>query len=185
MSHGGAAKTSGPGRRSRRASSGQAAHRAAPARGPTRFPWPPVIAIGAALIAYLLGAYILPLAILPAAFEPVLAAFGWLLVAAGFGLDVFAMVTLYRAGTTVSPLRDPAKLVTSGPYAFSRNPIYLGNTLILIGLGFALDNFWFPILAIITALAVTRLQIVPEERHLAARFGKAWRHYSKRVSRWL
>ncbi|OXT00161.1 hypothetical protein B7H23_08230 [Notoacmeibacter marinus] len=152
--------------------------------GPTRFPWPPVILLTAGIAAYLLGDWVTPLSLLPSAYAPVLSAFGWLLVVGGLGLDVFALMTLRRGGTTVSPIHGSAKLVTNGPYAISRNPIYLGNTLILIGLGFALNNFWFPILAIVAAFAVTKLQIEPEERHLASRFGRAWRQYSKRVSRW-
>lgn len=153
-------------------------------QGPTRFPWPPVILLTAGIAAYLLGEWVTPLSLLPSAYAPVLSAFGWLLVIGGLGLDIFALVTLRRNDTTISPIHGSAKLVTSGPYAISRNPIYLGNTLILIGLGFALNNFWFPVLAIVAAYAVTRLQILPEERHLAMRFGRAWRQYSKRVSRW-
>ncbi|WP_210209458.1 methyltransferase family protein [Notoacmeibacter ruber] len=143
-----------------------------------------MIALIAGVTAYVLGRFLTPLAILPASFVPVLAAFGWLLVVMGLGLDLLAMWTLHRHGTTVSPMHGSAKLVTSGPYRISRNPIYLGNTIILIGLGFAFNNFWFPILAVLAGFAVTKLQIIPEERYLAARFGKSWRHYSKRISRW-
>ncbi|MCP1199319.1 isoprenylcysteine carboxylmethyltransferase family protein [Notoacmeibacter sp. MSK16QG-6] len=152
--------------------------------GPTRFPWPPVIALIAGVSAYLLGLLFTPLSLLPPSYAPVLKAFGWLLIGGGIALDTLAMITLRRGKTTVSPIHSSARLVTNGPYAISRNPIYLGNTLILIGLGFALNNFWFPLLAVIAAYAVTKLQIVPEEKHLAARFGKGWRQYSKRVSRW-
>lgn len=152
--------------------------------GPTRFPWPPVTAIMAFGCAWALKNYATSLAFIPASLGPALAAFGFIVVALGFALDIFAIVTLRRARTTVLPTRNAAKLVTHGPYRISRNPIYLGNTLILLGFAFALNSLWFIVFALLAAMIVTRLQIIPEEKALAARFGKTWRQYSKRVSRW-
>jgi protein-S-isoprenylcysteine O-methyltransferase Ste14 len=75
--------------------------------------------------------------------------------------------------------------VERGPYGYSRNPIYLGDTLLLLGLGLA--GSWPSLLlgAPIFALAVDRYAIRPEESHLAARFPQDFAAYKKRVRRWL
>jgi protein-S-isoprenylcysteine O-methyltransferase Ste14 len=75
--------------------------------------------------------------------------------------------------------------VTWGPFRFSRNPIYLGNTLLLIGIGIAGGNYWFVLGALVSALLVDRLAIRREEQHLAARFGEAWTNYAQSTPRWL
>lgn len=72
-----------------------------------------------------------------------------------------------------------------GPFRFSRNPIYLANTLLLIGIGLAAGNGWFVPLALLMAVLVDRLAIRREERHLAIRFGNAWIDYAAATPRWL
>ena len=92
-----------------------------------------------------------------------------------------------RAGTTVSPreIEKASSLVTTGTYAISRNPMYLGLLLVLaawtIALGQAL-NLVFPVLF---AVLVTVFQIGPEERMLREKFGEAYIAYRKRVRRWI
>jgi protein-S-isoprenylcysteine O-methyltransferase Ste14 len=150
---------------------------------PSRLPWPPIVYVGAVAAAALLH-YVLPVRF-PAAATAPLALIGVALLGGGVALDLAAIRTLARAGTTVRPDRATAVLVTGGPYAWSRNPIYLGNTLALTGLALVFDVPWFLVLAPVTALAVRQLAILPEERHLAARFGPAWGAYAARVRRWL
>ena len=75
-------------------------------------------------------------------------------------------------------------LVASGPFAISRNPIYLANGLLLLGLGGLFDNAWFFVAAPVAAFATDRLAIRREERHLTALFGPAWSAYADRVDRW-
>ena len=65
-----------------------------------------------------------------------------------------------------------------------RNP-YLGNTLLLIGLGLGSGNAWFTATALAAAQGVTVLAIRREEKHLEERFGVAWTAYARRVPRWL
>jgi protein-S-isoprenylcysteine O-methyltransferase Ste14 len=113
------------------------------------------------------------------------AAAGWAIVAAAVGLDVWAVATLHRARTTVLPHRPAARLVRSGPFAFSRNPIYVGNTLALVGLAVALGSAWFAILAVPMVALLRHLAVLPEERHLAAAFGADWDAYAARTPRWI
>ena len=107
------------------------------------------------------------------------------LVGLGLALDLWAMVTMQRQKANIMPHRAATALVITGPFGFSRNPIYLGNTLLIIGIGFLLANAWFFLAAGSAAFAVTKLAIEREEIHLAAQFGSQWTAYSAHVSRWL
>lgn len=118
-------------------------------------------------------------------FADILFAVGLLLTSAGAALDLAAMRTLSRANTTIMPHRASARLVTGGPFGLTRNPIHLGNTLILLGIALASGIAWFLLTAILAAFATQKLAIEPEERHLDARFGKVFRDYKQKVRRWL
>jgi protein-S-isoprenylcysteine O-methyltransferase Ste14 len=103
----------------------------------------------------------------------------------GLGIDLSAIFTLLRHRTTFRPDRGTTTLVTSGPYALSRNPIYLGNTVALAGLSLATDNVWLLVALPLVTIAVQKLAIEREERHLAAVFAGSWEAYRRRVRRWL
>jgi protein-S-isoprenylcysteine O-methyltransferase Ste14 len=111
--------------------------------------------------------------------------FGWGVLLAGLSLDVGAMAVMWRQHANILPHRAATTLVTSGPFAWSRNPIYLGNTIALSGAALVFANPWFFPAALAAAFGVTRLAIRREEAHLAARFGLAWQVYSRRTMRWL
>jgi len=151
---------------------------------PNRFPWPPLIYLGAIAAGILLGvAYPLPWIEGPLA--DILFAAGWLLVATGLVLDIAALRALNRASTTVLPNRASEHLVISGPFAVTRNPIYLGNTILTAGIGLIAGSLWFLLFAVVAAFLTQKLTIESEERHLEARFGKKYRDYRHRVRRWL
>jgi protein-S-isoprenylcysteine O-methyltransferase Ste14 len=92
---------------------------------------------------------------------------------------------MWRKNTNILPHRGADALITSGPFRFTRNPIYLGNTIAMLGLSVYLNNGWFAILGLGAAFAVDRLAIRREEAHLAARFREAWLAYAARTPRWL
>ncbi len=83
------------------------------------------------------------------------------------------------------PHRGSRCLVTSGPFRWSRNPIYLGNTLLLTGIGLATGNGWFVIMAIAAALVIQKLAIEREEQHLRALFGEDYEAYCRTTRRWI
>ncbi len=145
---------------------------------PNSIPWPPLILSLAALWALMLEA-IVPTAV------PLAPPLGWLAIAAAIVLDVWAMTTMVAARTNILPNRPAERLVTSGPFAFSRNPIYVGNMLLLVGGGIAFGSWWLVIAAPVAGFAMHRLAVLREERHLEARFGPAWRAYRDRVPRWV
>ena len=102
--------------------------------------------------------------------------------AAGVALLVWAIMTLRRHGTTVLPDVGATTLVTDGPYWRYRNPIYLADAMILLGIAELTKNVWFVAAAAAFAALVTWLAILPEERHLERRFGKAYLDYKAQVA---
>ncbi len=146
-------------------------------------PWPPILIAAAVIGAWLLGR-VAPLA-WPGLDDAASHVIGW-----GFGLIGVALIfwsvrTLNEAGTTFRPDRGSSALVTHGPYSRFRNPIYLGDVLVMLGLADLTQNVWFVVAALAFAVLVTVLQILPEERHLEARFGDAYRQYRARSRRWI
>ncbi|WP_234026700.1 methyltransferase family protein [Melaminivora suipulveris] len=108
-------------------------------------------------------------------------------LAAGLALDVWALLLFRRQRTTPSPLAPGRSrtVVQSGPYSFTRNPMYLGVALLLAALCLWLGSP-LSLLAIAAFVAyITRFQIQPEERALRAKFGVPYEDYCRRVRRWL
>jgi protein-S-isoprenylcysteine O-methyltransferase Ste14 len=105
----------------------------------------------------------------------------------GLGLMLAALITFIKIGTTVNPLKPhrTKHLVISGVFNWSRNPIYLGDLLILCGWLVWLGN---PVAVIVLPAFVAyinRFQIRPEEAALKRLFAQAYQDYSNRVRRWL
>jgi protein-S-isoprenylcysteine O-methyltransferase Ste14 len=112
-----------------------------------------------------------------------------LLILAGAGtfIGLAGVRSFRRARTTVNPWRPHAssELVMSGIYRRSRNPMYLGLLLALLGWGFYLANVFALLLAMVFVPYMNRFQIVPEERALAQAYGESFREYCREVRRWL
>lgn len=118
---------------------------------------------------------------------PLRAALASAFVLAGLALMGACAWQFRRAGTTVNPMK-PAKasaLVDTGLYRLSRNPIYLGDALILVGWGLWLANFASLAAIALLVAYLNRFQIGPEERALRAAFGAEYDAYRARVRRWI
>ena len=76
-------------------------------------------------------------------------------------------------------------IVETGPYPFTRNPIYLGMVLGLIGLAVAFNRFWLLVTLVPFALVIRYGVVAREEPYLERRFGDVYRRYHSRVRRWL
>jgi protein-S-isoprenylcysteine O-methyltransferase Ste14 len=140
---------------------------------------PPLIYAGAILIALLLH-WLAPLRIFGRAFWPGLA-----LVIVGVALAIWGRNALVSAGTNVNPYRPSTAIVDSGPYRFTRNPLYVSLTLMYVGLTLVFDTWWgfivlAPLLVVIHVGVVRR-----EERYLENKFGDGYRRYRKRVRRYV
>jgi protein-S-isoprenylcysteine O-methyltransferase Ste14 len=106
---------------------------------------------------------------------------------AGVLLNLVPKLLFQRAGTTVNPLRPQrtTQLVTHGVYRFTRNPMYLGQALVLLAACLWLRNAVALLAVPVFVAYITRFQIQPEERYLAQRFGPAFDAFRTRTRRWL
>lgn len=154
------------------------------AETPNTLPWPPMLYGGLAAIALGLH-WVLPLPWPDGVIRLGLAALGLCLACAALALDVTAALAFRRHRTTILPHRGATALITEGPFARSRNPIYVANTLLVAGAGLLFGILWLVIASFVAAFLTQKLAIEREERHLAARFGEAWEGYAARTPRWL
>jgi protein-S-isoprenylcysteine O-methyltransferase Ste14 len=110
---------------------------------------------------------------------------GAMALVVGLGLMGWALLTFSRARTAIVPVRPARVLVESGPYRFSRNPMYLGLSVGYLGLAILLNQGW-PILFLPGVLIVLLLAVIQrEERHLQDSFPVEYAAYRRRVRRWL
>jgi protein-S-isoprenylcysteine O-methyltransferase Ste14 len=110
---------------------------------------------------------------------------GLAMLCCGAALAVWSRRTMESAGTNVNPSLPATTLVMTGPYAFSRNPMYVARTGLYLGLGLVV-NALCVLVAVVPLLIVMQYKVIkPEERYLEARFGEAYRQYRSRVRRWL
>jgi protein-S-isoprenylcysteine O-methyltransferase Ste14 len=100
-------------------------------------------------------------------------------------LDGAAMLFFRRAGTSMVPMNPTTALVTTGPYRFTRNPMYLGMAFLYIAFALAFGVIWALIVLPVVLAAVDQLVIAREEVYLARKFGQPYSEYVSRVRRWL
>jgi len=144
---------------------------------------PPILALVFALLMSL-GASAAPTLSLPVPHREALA-LGLALL--GFGIDAVAVASFWRARTTINPLNPGSaqSLVTSGIYGLTRNPMYLGLTLVLTAWGLHLAHALALGLVAGFVSYLARYQIGPEERILREKFGPGYDAYTRRVRRWI
>jgi protein-S-isoprenylcysteine O-methyltransferase Ste14 len=94
-------------------------------------------------------------------------------------------VTFRRADTAIEPWKAARKLVTHGPYAYTRNPMYVSLTLLTGAIAVAADLPWALVMVPVAVLVTDRFVIAREEVHLRHLFGDAYRTYCARTRRWL
>jgi protein-S-isoprenylcysteine O-methyltransferase Ste14 len=143
----------------------------------------PPLGWGLAVISGLALNWLVPLPFLPADLPA-----GWLgamVFVLALTLVSWAIVTITRVGSNVPTNLPTTTIVESGPYRFTRNPIYLGMFLGLIGLAIAFDNLWLLLMLVPFALVIRYGVVVREEGYLERRFGDVYRGYRSRVRRWL
>jgi protein-S-isoprenylcysteine O-methyltransferase Ste14 len=144
---------------------------------------PPIVVVllGAAMGA---AAYVLPMTSLVGNWRFAIA--GVLgLIGAFFAVPAF--IAFAHAKTTIDPINIEAAstLVTSGIYRYTRNPMYVGLTSLLLAWAFCLSVPWVFLGPVAFLIFITRFQIMPEERLMRTKFGRDYDDYRKRVRRWL
>jgi protein-S-isoprenylcysteine O-methyltransferase Ste14 len=142
----------------------------------------PPIAWALAVLAGLALNWLMPLPFLPAVVSA-----GWLsaIVFVLLLLVAWAITTITRAGSNVPTNLPSTTIVEAGPYRFTRNPIYLGMVLGLVGLAIAFNSLWLLMVLVPFALVIRYGVITREEAYLERKFGDVYRRYRARVRRWM
>lgn len=145
---------------------------------------PPLGLLVAILLTIVLGRWA-PLGVLPAyPWLPGLV-FGGLIMVVAIWINVTGFRAFKRAGTNVNPYRPALLIVRDGPFQFTRNPMYLGMTLFVLGFGLLQSILWGPILAGALWAALHFGVVLAEERYLTEKFGDAYRDLLANTRRWL
>ena len=136
-----------------------------------------------AVLAGLVLNWLMPLPFIPAAVPA--AWLGALVFVAALALFGWAIATMTRAGTNVPSKLPTTTIVDTGPFHLTRNPIYVGMMLGLIGLAIAFNSLWLLLMLVPFALVVRYAVVAREEAYLQRKFGDVYRGYCSRVRRWL
>ena len=142
---------------------------------------PPLIFFGCALAGWLLH-FLFPLQVMRYSFSLPIG----IALACIAGLPaLWAVLVMKKSGTNIRPDRPALRIVTSGPYRFTRNPMYLSLCLLQLGLGFILDG-WIPLLFTIPLALILHFGVIArEEKYLESRFGQEYLMLKKAVRRWM
>jgi protein-S-isoprenylcysteine O-methyltransferase Ste14 len=110
---------------------------------------------------------------------------GWPLLGGGVLLNAWFNLTMRRADTPINPRKPVSKLITEGPFRYTRNPAYLSLTMLYAGIALLRRALWAILLLPLVVVAIQRDQIEREERYLERTFGEEYLAYKERVRRWV
>jgi protein-S-isoprenylcysteine O-methyltransferase Ste14 len=140
------------------------------------------------ILVYLAGAAlqrVRPIAIRAPELTSTLRVAGFAFVVVGVAVAFSAVGIFKKSNTTTVPFETPSKLVVSGPFRFTRNPMYVGLTLTYLGVAGTRSEVW-PVIMLPLLLAYVNFLVIPvEERNLQGVFGEAYQQYGSKVRRWL
>ena len=149
--------------------------------GPSFRIWPPVSVGGPLVLGLLVSSWVGD----PLDSTPLTTALGWLLIGAFAVWNAWALVIIGRHRTALLPGAETTTVIDRGPFAWSRNPLYVGLLVGSAGVALVAGSVW-ALVALPLEWALLRWgAVVPEEQHLAAKFGATYTDYTGRVRRWL
>lgn len=144
--------------------------------------FPPPVLMLLALIAAIGLHHFWPLPVVPRTLGIVL---GAALVMFGVGIAAWGRITLVKSGTNVSPYRPTTSIVSSGPFGFTRNPLYVGIQGVFVGLSLLAGTLWGLVLFVPAFLILHYGVVLREEAYLQRTFGQVYLAYKSKVRRWL
>lgn len=103
----------------------------------------------------------------------------------GFSLIVLVIRSFKRVETNIEPWKPTTKIVSTGVFAYSRNPVYAAFCIISIGVGIILNSIWILLSVIPSGILVYFIAIKKEELYLEEKFGEEYLRYKSKVRRWL
>ena len=152
-----------------------------PSGGPGVIALPPLI-LGAAIALGLILNFFWPAKFLA---RSVAVPLGLLIVAGAITIAILAVREMRSANTPLDVRKVPTRIVTSGVFQRTRNPIYLGMVLLCIGIAFLADSLWLMMIVPLLAVVLQRGVIEPEEFYLEKNFGEDYLRYKMQVRRWI
>jgi len=145
---------------------------------------PPPVFFFVCLIGGLLLEYYLPIHIINIPSMPRLVSGSILVFAAGF-IAISGFYVLIKNKTTYHTGKATSRLVTCGPYRFSRNPLYLALLLLMAGIALFYASVWLLLAVPVLYLILLFKAVKPEEKYLSGKFGKKYLDYTAKVRRWI
>jgi len=145
--------------------------------------FPPLIWVATMALAALLQ-WLAPVGLLARVDPGFRVLIGAAVLLAGVSLAATGRRTLMRLGTNDSPLSPTTALATDGIFGWTRNPLYVGGTLAMLGLALVAAFDWLPVLLVPSLLVLHRGVVLREERYLERKFGDAYRRYKAEVARY-
>jgi protein-S-isoprenylcysteine O-methyltransferase Ste14 len=128
--------------------------------------------------------FVVPVSLAQGIFRLILIPVGIILIIIGIGIIVLARRELAHFRQPTDPGQPTSKVVNTGVFALSRNPLYLASVLVFLGLALALNMLWALAALLLSIILCLYVLIIPEERYLAAKFGEAYKTYTASVRRW-
>jgi protein-S-isoprenylcysteine O-methyltransferase Ste14 len=144
--------------------------------------FPPLLWLINAITSVLIHFFVFSIRIMP---QPLALILGIVCLLAGPSLAWPALRVMHAAGTNVNPAKPALLIVRSGPYRFTRNPMYLALCLVQAAIGFFLND-WIVLLFVVPVALVLHFGVIlPEERYLEAKFGEPYLALKREVRRWI
>lgn len=128
--------------------------------------------------------FVAPLSLSQGSLRQALIPVGILLITLGVGIVVLARREFALYGQPTEPGHPTSKIVKTGIFAISRNPLYLGGVVVLLGIALSLNMLWAVVTLLVSMALSHYILIIPEEQYLAAKFGKEYEGYAASVRRW-
>jgi len=129
--------------------------------------------------------FIAPISLPRGILRQVLIPVGIVLIIIGIGLVILARHEFAHFRQPTDPGRSTTKVIKTSVFAISRNPLYLGSVLVLMGIALALNLLWALVMLLLSIILCHYILIIPEEQYLAAKFGDEFKEYAASVHRWL
>ena len=129
--------------------------------------------------------FVVPFPLPQGIFRQILIPVGIVLIIIGIGFIVLARREFAYFSQPTDPGHPTSKVVKTGVFAISRNPLYLASVIVFLGLALALNMLWAVVMLLLSIIICLYVLIIPEEQYLAEKFGEEYKEYTASVHRWL